>query len=132
MPLSGAANHFHVPRKALDDRIKGRVEHGSKPGRNPVLSAVEEDALVVYLLYMADRGFPLARTMVKAFAWTLAKQPGNGDRFNAETGSGEHWWTNFKSRYPGITLQRCDMLERTRAEALQVIVNEYLRFSVRP
>ena len=45
-----AANLFHVPRKTLDDRIKGHVEHGSKPGRSPVLSAVEEDALVVYLL----------------------------------------------------------------------------------
>ena len=50
MTISYAANQFHVPRKTLDDRIKGHMEHGSKPGRNPVLSAVEEDALVVYLL----------------------------------------------------------------------------------
>ena len=81
LTISGAANHFHVPRKTLDDRIKGRVEHGSKPGRNPALSAVEEDALVVYLLFTADRGFPLTRTTVKAFAWALAKRSGNGDRF---------------------------------------------------
>ena len=126
MTISGAANHFHDPRKTLDDRIKGRVEHGSKPGRNPVLSAVKEDALVVYYLYMAGLGFSLTRTMVKAFAWTLAKRSGNGDHFNADTGPGEHWWTNFKSRHPEITLRRCDMLERTRAEALnQVTVNEY-------
>ena len=115
MTISGAANHFHVPPKTLDDRIKSHVEHGSKPGRNPALSGVEEDALVVYLLYMADRGFPLTRTMVKAFAWALAKWYGNGDHFNAETDSGEHWWTNFKSRHPEIILRRCDMLERTRA-----------------
>ena len=91
MTISSAANHFHVPRKTLDDRIKGRVEHGSKPGRNPVLSAVKEDALVVYLLYMADLSFPLTRTIVKVFAWALAKQSGNGDHFNAETDPGEHW-----------------------------------------
>ena len=42
MTISAAANHFHVPRKTLDDRIKGHVEHGSKPGINSVLSAVEE------------------------------------------------------------------------------------------
>ena len=66
--ISAASKHFHVPQKTLDDVIKDHVEHGSMPGRNPVLSAVEEDALVVYLLYMADRGFPLIRTMVKAFA----------------------------------------------------------------
>ncbi len=88
---------------------------------------MEEDALVAYLLYMADRGFPLTRTMVKAFAWTLAKWSGNGDRFNAETGPGEHWWTHFKSFHPEITLRMWDMLERTHAEALnQVTVNEYL------
>ena len=50
-----------------------------------------KNALVAYLLYMADRGLPLTRTMVKAFAWALANRSGNGDRFNAETGPGEHW-----------------------------------------
>ena len=86
--IYGAANHFHVLRKTLDDRIKGHVEHGSKPGRNPVLSAVEDDALVDYLLYMADHGFPLTRTMVKAFAWALAKRSGNGDHFNVRLALG--------------------------------------------
>ena len=43
MTISGAANHFHVPRNTFDDRIKGHVKHGSKLGRYPVLSAVEED-----------------------------------------------------------------------------------------
>ncbi len=43
-----------------------------------------------------------------------------------ETGPGEPWWTNFKSRHPEIILRRCDMLDRTHAEALnQVTVNEY-------
>ena len=126
MTISGAANHFHVPRKTLDDRIKGHVEHGSKPGRYPVFSAAEENALVVYLLYLADRSFPLTSTMVKAFAWALTKRFGKGNRFNAETCPGEHWWTNFKSRHPEINHRRCDILKPTRAEALnQVTVNEY-------
>ena len=70
---------------------------------------MEEDALVAYLLYMADLGFPLTRTMVKAFAWALAKRSGNGDHFNAETGPGEYWWTNFKSSHPEITHRRWDI-----------------------
>ena len=41
---------------------------------------------------MADRGFPLTRTMVKAFAWTIAKTLGNEKRFNVEQGPSEHWW----------------------------------------
>ena len=75
---------------------------------------------------MADLGFPLTRTMVKAFSWALAKRSGNGDRFNAVTGPGEHWWSNFKSLNPEIILRRCDMLERICAEALnQVTFNGY-------
>ena len=42
MTISGASNHFYIPRKTLDDRVKGHVDHGSKLGRNSVLSAVEE------------------------------------------------------------------------------------------
>ena len=81
MALSCAATCLHVPRKTLDDSIKGHVEHGSMPGRNPVLSAVEENALVECLLYMADCGLPLTRTMVKTFVWTLAKRSGNEDTY---------------------------------------------------
>ena len=81
---------------------------------------------------MADRGFPLTRTMVKAFAWALAKRSGNGDRFNAATGPGKHWWTNFKSLNPEIILRRCDMLERIHAEALnQVTITDTSHFLVR-
>ena len=29
--ISAASKKFNVPRKTLDDRIKGRVKHGSKP-----------------------------------------------------------------------------------------------------
>ena len=59
MTVSGAAKQFQVPRKTLDDGIKGRVEHGSRPGPPTALSAEEEGALAAYLLYMAEHGFPL-------------------------------------------------------------------------
>ena len=126
MTIYRAANVFNVPRKTLDDRIKGKVDHGTNPGPKTVLSRVEEESLVHYLSYMADRGFTLTRTMVKAFAWAVAKRAGKGDRFNAEFGPGEHWWFNFKKRHRKVTLRRTDMLERTRAEALNPdILSEY-------
>lgn len=126
MTIYKAAAHFKVPRKTLDDRIKGHVQHGAKPGPATVLSAKEEDALVSYLIYMADRGYPLTRTMVKAFAWAIAKRSGQEGRFNRETGPGERWWVNFRQRHPQITLRRTDQLERSRAEALNPhIVSEY-------
>ena len=78
----------------------------------------EEDALISYLIYMANCGFPLTRTMVKAFAWSIAKRSGKCDWFNLEYGPGEKWWTLFKQRHPQLALRRSDTLERSRAEAL--------------
>ena len=40
--VSAAAKQHVVPRKTLDDRIKGRVEHGTNPGPSTVLTAEEE------------------------------------------------------------------------------------------
>ena len=124
--VRGAAIKFSVPRKTLEDRVKGRVEHGCKPGPRTALSKSEEDSLVSYLVFMAQRGFPLTRTMVKAFAWAIAKRSGNDERFNKELGPSEHWWTNFKLRHPRLALRKSDSLERDRAEAFnETIVNEY-------
>ena len=53
--VSEASRQFNVPRKTLDDRVKGHVEHGSNPGPNTALTAEEEKALVVYLFYMTER-----------------------------------------------------------------------------
>lgn len=120
LSICAAANQFKVPRKTLDDRIKGKVKHRTKPGPSTILTAEEEDALVSYLIYMAQRGFPLTRTMTKAFAWAIAKGSGNDNRFNPECGPGEDWWVNVRKRHPQLTLRTTDKLERSRAEALKV------------
>ena len=128
MSVTAAAATFNVPRKTLDDRVKGRVKHGTKPGPTTALTLEEENALVSYLVYMANRGFPLTRTMVKAFAWAIAKRSGNDGRFNQEYGPGEHWWANFRKRHPKLTLRKTDKLERSRAEALNPeVVEEYFK-----
>ena len=75
---------------------------------------------------MAQRGFPLTRTMTKAFAWAIAKRSGNDNQFNPECGPGEHWWVNFQKWHPQLTLRTTDKLERSRAEALNPeVIKEY-------
>ena len=118
MNTNAAAKSFGVPRKTLDDRMKGKVRHGTKPGATTVLSMAEEESLANYLVYMAERGFPLTRTMVKAFAWAIAKRAGKSDHFHAEYGPGNHWWALFKTHHPQLVLRRTDSLERYRAEYL--------------
>ncbi len=110
----------------MEDRVKGKVKHGTKPGASTVLSATEEESLVNYSVYMAERGFPLTRTMVKAFAWAIAKCSSKDHRFHPEYGPGNHWWASFKQRHPKLALRRTDSLEQYRAEYLNLnIVREY-------
>ncbi len=124
--VSKAAKQFNVPRKTLDDRVKGRVCHGSKSGPATVFTSAEEDILCNYLIYVAERGFPLTRRMVMAYAWSLAKKLGRADRFNKDVGPGEHWWSNFRKRHPFLTLRKLDKLDRSRARNCDpVVINKH-------
>ena len=126
LTVTAAARKHNVPRKTLDDRIKGKVVHGTHPGISTVLMAKEESALVSYLVYMANRGYPLTRTLTKAFAMAIAVRSGNEGRFGKDSPS-EHWWTGFRQRHPEVTLRKPDKLERSRADALNpVVVKQYL------
>ena len=123
----GAATQFQVPRKTLDDRVKGRVQHGAKPGAGTALTVEEEGALASYLLYMAERGFPLTFNMARAFTWAVSLRAGTQARFNNETGPGKNWWRGFRSRHPELSLRTADNLERSRACALtREVVDKYL------
>ena len=75
---------------------------------------------------MALRGFPLTRCMVMVFAWAISLCSGRGNRFSAELGPGDHWWSNFRKRHPELTLRKVDKLDRSRAECLDPeVVKEY-------
>ena len=43
MSITAVATHYNVARKTLDDRVKGKVKRGTKPGITTVLTT-EEDA----------------------------------------------------------------------------------------
>ena len=106
--------------------MKGKVTHGKKPGVSTVLTLQEEDSMAKYLVFMAEHGFPLTKTMVKAFAWAISKRSGRDDRFNLECGPSDHWWQLFKNRHPQLVLRKADSLECSRAEAFNPgIVKEY-------
>lgn len=102
--------------------------HGTKPGRCTILTEDEEKALCVYLFSVAEKGFPLTRRMVMAYAWEIARRNGKDHLFNPEVGPGIHWWVNFRKRHPDISLRRVDTLERSRAQCLDpVVVEQYFQ-----
>ena len=126
MSVRAASIKFHIPRKTLDDHLKKRVEHGARPGPRTALTKVEEDSLVSYLVYMSQLGFPLTRTMLKAYAWAISKRSGSSSRFNPDLGPGDHWCSNFMSRHSNLSLRKVDSLDRDRAEAFNKnVVDKY-------
>ncbi|KAH3729694.1 hypothetical protein DPMN_055672 [Dreissena polymorpha] len=60
MSVSSASKKFGVPRMTLSDRINGKVALDAKMGVDTALTTDEEAALVSYIGYMANRGFPLS------------------------------------------------------------------------
>ena len=50
--ITSAPRELNVPRKTIDDRVKGRVTHGKKPGVSTVLTTQEEESLAKYLIYV--------------------------------------------------------------------------------
>ena len=102
------------------------MEHGTRPGPRTALTKVEEDSLVSYLVYTSHRGFPLTRTMLKAYARAILKQSGSSSKFNPDLGPGDHWCSNFMSRHSHLSLRKVDSLDRDRAEAFNKdIVDKY-------
>lgn len=75
---------------------------------------------------MAQRGFPLTRRIVMEFAWAISLRSGQGDRFNTELDPGDHWWSNFRTHHPKLTLRKVNKLDKSRAESLDPeVVREY-------
>ena len=50
--------------------------HGRKSGPGTILTPAEEDILCTYLIYMAQRVFPLTMNVLMVYAWSLAKKYG--------------------------------------------------------
>ena len=62
--ISSAAREYKVPRKTLEGHIKKQT-FSSMPGPQRMITIDEESALVNYIVYMAERGFPITRKMLK-------------------------------------------------------------------
>ena len=102
------------------------MQHGAKPGPSTALTAEEEGALASYVLYIAERGFPLTINMVQACAWAVSLRANTQARFNNETGPGKYWWRGFRLRHPPLSLRTSDNLERSRTSALKrEVIDKY-------
>lgn len=101
---------YGIPKSTLADHKAGKQECGPHPNR-----AIKE-ALVAYIVWMADHGFPLTRTIIKCLALEIIKNSTSNSNslVNLDKGLSDNWWACFKGRNPELTNQTLDSLDQAK------------------
>jgi len=74
--INRISKKYNVTRSTLQDRINGRVVHGTKPGPRPYLTAEEEKSLTTHLIDAANLGYGKTRKKVNRMAENFAREKG--------------------------------------------------------
>ena len=106
-----AVSEFNVPRKTLNDRINGKVVHGTLSGRSRYLNYIEEEELVRFLLQSSSIGYARTRSEVIALVQRICFGKGLDVFVTHE------WWEGFCHRHPSIVLCTPAHLSIARAKA---------------
>ena len=103
MSVLRAATLHGVPRTTLQDRVKGRVKHGDKPGPNTYLTPAEEEELASFLMEVARVGYGKTRREVKLLVEAVAREKGvlRGERIS------DGWFRCFQTECLSAT-RRCN------------------------
>ena len=106
-----AAEHYDVPRSTLNDRIQGKVIHGSRSGPSQYLNDAEEEELVLFLLRSSSIGYPRSRNEVIALVQRVYYNKGLSVTVT------QGWWKGFCRRNPSIALRTPAQVSLARAKA---------------
>ena len=111
MSVSKAASAYGIPRSTLSDHCHGKVLPGVKSGRPTLLSSLEEQDLVQFLLSSARIG--CARTRIEVISIVERMLSYRGGKESVTVG----WWDKFSKRHPELALRTPATLSMSRASA---------------
>ena len=96
LTISKAAEEFSVPRKTVDNHVKGIYATYSH-GPDRMLDEEEETTIVNYIKYMCGQGFPMTRAMLRAYIISVIKLKGQETLFNLKNGPSDKWFREFQN-----------------------------------
>lgn len=113
-----AAKLHGVPLTTVYKAVKNPDYAPRSPGPPTVLTTQEELEVVNWILYRAERGFPVSKIelldSVQAYVVALKKKtPFSGGR------PGRHWFEYFKKRHPELSIRTAQHLSLTRASVTE-------------
>jgi hypothetical protein len=111
-------------QRRLDARKAGKVV-SDKPGRTPVLSAAEEQALCDTMLSLAEggRGFTTADLQRIVMLITIDRHV----PWDRKAGPSKTWVKKYLGRHPQLSLRRSSLHDAVRrASDIQAVLQEYM------
>lgn len=109
-----AAKEHGVPRQTLQDRISGRVVHGTKPGPKPYLTSVEEKELSNFLVDVSKAGYGKTRKQIKGLVESVVRDKGLTRVKKISDG----WFRRFMQRQSQLSLRKGDPTANVRMNCL--------------
>ena len=118
--VNRAAEEYNVPKTTLQNRLSGRVKHGTKSGPGSYLTSSEETELAKFLIDVCKMGHgKTKREVIDIVKRTVKKKMENkGKDFDSCKFKGEGWWQGFIRRQFQLSLRSSDGLSRCRANAV--------------
>lgn len=112
-----------VPRTTLQDRILGKVKHGTKSGPQSYLTPEEERETVEFLLLVSKAGYSKTRADISQIAEGVAKDKGILKDEHISHG----WIDNFMKRHPELALRKGDATAdiRMKSDTPEAMRNYY-------
>jgi len=109
-----AAEDYKVPRTTLQDRIAGRVIHGTKPGPSPYLNKEEESELAQFVVEVSEIGYGKTRKQIKGMVEKVANEKG----ILKNKAISDGWFRRFLERQPQLRLRKGDRTAQVRLDAM--------------
>ena len=117
-----AAKSHNVPRMTLQDRMMGKVVHGTKPGESPYLNTEEEKELAEFIVENASVGYGKNRAQIMSMAEKVARDKKVLKKSKITHG----WFDKFMQRQSYLSLQRGDATAIAHMDAIAIeAINQY-------
>ncbi|KAI4460733.1 helix-turn-helix psq domain [Holotrichia oblita] len=123
MTVYRASGIYHIPRKALERRLKVNNDTKGPMGPSSTFGVDNEKRLCKHIQEMQSKGFPLTIDDLRVIAFKFAEQLQIKHRFNGtDEKAGYDWVQLFLKRDPDISLRKSKGVSYARSEDMNKVV----------
>lgn len=122
--LDTAAKRFRVPRVTLYNKVSGKSPLECAMGPQTVLTKLEEDILVKWLIVMSKKHFPVNTELLMESVQKIIVGQGRPNPFTNNK-PGKKWFQSFLKRHPDITEKMAQNLTKSRDDVSEEDIRKW-------